>query len=290
MGSAYARLGIAAPRGVLLHGPPGNSKTTLARALALAVGCGAQRFFALSGAELFSAYVGESERALRDVFARAREAAPSLLFLDEIDAMVGGRGIAGAGGDGGGGASGGILATLLTEMDGLAGGGGVLVVGATNRLGVIDPALLRPGRLELHVEVEAPRGAAAVEEVLRVHTRAMPLARDVDLALIARTLAAGAGSGAGAGAGAGAGGWSGAELQGLCAEAALVALREDVAAAASVRLRHWATALAALRPAAAADAEALLLLARAGAPADLAPAGGATEAVSDSRMIGEGAV
>jgi transitional endoplasmic reticulum ATPase len=135
----YAAIGVSPPRGLLLHGPPGNSKTSLIRALAAAVH---STFIALSGADVLSAYVGEAERVLRGVFATAREAVPCIVFLDEIDALVGARGI-GAGASSDGGATNGLLTTLLTEMDGVAACDGVLVVGATNRPHSLDPALLR---------------------------------------------------------------------------------------------------------------------------------------------------
>ncbi len=225
-GAAYKRFGLAPPRGILLYGPPGCSKTTLVRALAGAVSAS---FFSLSGAEVFSPWVGDAESCLRKVFARAREASPSILFLDEIDAMVGSRGI---GGSGGRGSSVGVLATLLTEMDGLAALGDVIVVGATNRKEALDPALLRPGRLEVHIHVPLPDSKGR-QEILSIHTSKTPLADDVDLSEFAaedRT-----------------GGWSGAALEGLAREAAMEALRENVENAAKVHKRHWEAALNTLK-------------------------------------------
>jgi SpoVK/Ycf46/Vps4 family AAA+-type ATPase len=222
----YKRFGLAPPRGILLYGPPGCSKTTLVRALAGAVSAS---FFALSGAEVFSPWVGDAESCVRKVFARARAASPSILFLDEVDAMVGSRGIGGAGGQG---TSVGVLATLLTEMDGVAAAGGVLVVAATNRKEVLDPALLRPGRLEVHIHVPLP-DAKGREEILAVHTAKAELADDVDLAALASDASTG--------------GWSGAALEGLAREAAMEALREDIHGARQVCGRHFEAALRAIK-------------------------------------------
>jgi SpoVK/Ycf46/Vps4 family AAA+-type ATPase len=209
------RLQLPPPKGVLLHGPPGNSKTTLARALARALGA---TFFSLSGGELLSCYVGEAEARVRALFALARAAQPAVVFFDELDALVGMRGIGSSGaGAGGGGAT--LLATLLTEMDGVVGWQGVLLVGATNRLAALDPALLRAGRLELHLLVPQP-SAAGREDILRVHMGAMPCfrgGRGLPEQLLARLSSATEG-------------YSGAQLQDLTRRAAVLALREHVAA------------------------------------------------------------
>ena len=234
--SLYARFNVTMPRGIVLHGPPGNSKTTIARALAVSIGCGPSRFFALSGADVFSAYVGESERILRDLFALAREASPSVIFLDEIDAMVGGRGNPNDGS--GESASGGILTTLLTEIDGVyaTGGDGIIVIAATNRLDVLDPALLRPGRLELLIPVNPPEGVEAVAQVLKVHTRHMPLSDDVSLRQIAEAIEAHSRRSGGRHV-------SGADIAGFCVEAAMEALRENVASTNSMVLtKHFLSA------------------------------------------------
>jgi transitional endoplasmic reticulum ATPase len=222
----YRRMGLSMPRGLLLYGPPGNSKTTLVRALATAVHAS---FFALAGADVYSPFVGDAERTLRTVFARAREAVPSLIFLDEIDAMVGKRGIGGAGG-GGHDVSTSVLATLLAEMDGVQSADGVLVVGATNRPGALDPALLRPGRLELHIHVPLP-DAAGRAAILRVHTRACTLEAGVDLDLLS----------------AGTPGWSGARLENLCREAGMAALRRRGLSAPAIAHADFVAALARLQ-------------------------------------------
>jgi SpoVK/Ycf46/Vps4 family AAA+-type ATPase len=221
----YARFGLRAPRGLLLHGPPGNSKTTLARALGVALGA---PIFALRPSDVLSAYVGEAERALREVFARARAAAPSIVFLDEIDALVCARN----GSDSGSSLARSLLATLLTELDGVGDAGRVLVIGATNRVAALDAALLRPGRLELHIAVPSPDEAGRTA-VLHIYASALPLATCVDLAAVARATV----------------GWSGARLEALCRNAALVTLREriqsgcDAAAPVSVTRAHFESAL-----------------------------------------------
>ncbi|KAG2450863.1 hypothetical protein HYH02_004696 [Chlamydomonas schloesseri] len=229
--AAFERLGLSAPRGVLLHGPPGCSKTTLARAAATASGA---TFLALSCAQLFCMYVGEGEAALRDCFKRARAAAPSIIFLDEIDAVAGRREEGGESSGGAGGPDAGVrlLTTLLTEMDGIELAAGVLVLGATNRPGAVDPALLRPGRFTTLLYVPPPDQEGRVA-ALEVHSRKLPLAPDVDLEAVAAQTD----------------NYTGAELAAVCREAALAALREDLQGAEVVAARHFAAALAAVRPA-----------------------------------------
>jgi transitional endoplasmic reticulum ATPase len=218
----FAALGIKPPRGVLLHGRPGTGKTLLARALANEA---AANFISVRGPELLSEWQGASERALRDLFARARMAAPCILFFDEIDAVAGRRG----------GADGAtverMVAQLLTEMDGVGEPGGVMVLGATNRPDRIDPALLRPGRFDLVVEIPLP-GPAAREAMLKLHAGRMRLARDVDLAALA----------------AGMDGFVGADIAGLCRLAALAALgRHGTAAEAASVVLDTADFVAALK-------------------------------------------
>eukprot|EP00035_Acanthoeca_spectabilis_P032562 m.19263 g.19263 ORF g.19263 m.19263 type:complete len:919 (+) comp5420_c0_seq1:486-3242(+) len=214
----YARLGVTPPRGILLHGPPGNAKTTLARALA---SHGHSAFFALSGAEIFSPFVGDAEKTIRDVFKKARLAAPAVIFLDEIDAVVGSRG----GSSDSGGVQQRTLATLLTEMDGVATVGQVLVVGATNRPDMIDSAFIRAGRIDHKIHVPPPDLAARLS-ILQVKTRAMPLAPSVDLAVVAAATE----------------GRSGAELENVCREAALLALRGSIDAD-EVSMEHFEVAM-----------------------------------------------
>lgn len=171
-------LGVRPSRGVLLYGAPGCGKTSLVRAAAGISGVG---FLKANGAELFSAFLGESERILRDLFARARSLEPCVLFLDEIDAVVGRRSLDG-GGDGAeaGGVQQRVLSTLLNELDGVDTAGGVVLVGATNRLDMIDPALLRPGRFDHVVKVPLPDERGRLD-ILRKCSRHMSLSADVDL-------------------------------------------------------------------------------------------------------------
>jgi cell division protease FtsH len=200
----YVALGARIPRGVLLSGPPGTGKTLLARAVAGEAGV---PFFSSSASEFIEAIVGVGASRVRDLFRQAEEAAPAIVFIDELDAI--GRARGGAGG---------VLSghdereqtlnQILTEMDGFDPAAGVIVLGATNRPDVLDPALLRPGRFDRRVAVQAP-DAAGREMILRVHTRSVPLGKDVDLAQIAQSTP----------------GMVGAELANLVNEAALLAAR-----------------------------------------------------------------
>ncbi|MFC4989800.1 AAA family ATPase [Saliphagus infecundisoli] len=188
------------PSGVLLHGPPGTGKTLLARALA---GETDVNFVRVDGPEIVDRYVGESEKAIRKVFERARQAAPSIVFFDEIDA------IAGARGDGTHEVTERVVSQLLTELDGMAENPNLVVVAATNRREAIDPALLRPGRLDTHVLVPEP-DLGAREKILAVHTAGKPLADDVDLDELAADLE----------------GYTGADLEALVRDASMAAIRE----------------------------------------------------------------
>jgi transitional endoplasmic reticulum ATPase len=203
---SFARLGVSAPRGVLVYGPPGCGKTFLLRALA---GTGQLNVIAVKGAELLDKYVGESERAVRELFRRASDAAPSLVFLDEIDALAPRRGQSSDSG-----VADRVVAALLTELDGAQPLRDVIVVGATNRPELIDPALLRPGRLERLVYVPPP-DAAARAEILRAAGRNTPLADDVDLVALGAELD----------------GYSAADCAAVLREAALTAMRESLDAA-----------------------------------------------------------
>ena len=196
------------PTGVLLHGPPGTGKTLLARAIA---GESGVNFVQVAGPELLDRYVGESEKAVREVFERARQAAPAIVFFDEIDAVAADRDGAGAGADSGVGQR--VVSQLLTELDRVSDHPNLVVLAATNRKAALDPALLRPGRLESHVHVPDPDEAAR-REILDVHLDDRPLADDIDRDdLAART-----------------GGFSGADIAAVVREASIRAI-EDVAGA-----------------------------------------------------------
>ncbi|KAM7484438.1 hypothetical protein LguiA_000447 [Lonicera macranthoides] len=222
---AFTRLGVSPVRGILLHGPPGCSKTTLAKAAAHAAQAS---FFSLSGAELYSMYVGEGEALLRNTFRRACLAAPSIIFFDEADVVASKRG-----GNSSGSTTVGerLLSTLLTEMDGLEQAKGILVLAATNRPYAIDAALMRPGRFDLVLYVPPP-DLEARYEILHVHTRQMRVDTDVDMRQIALDTEL----------------FTGAELEGLCREAGIVALREDISATI-VCNRHFQTVKNSLKPA-----------------------------------------
>ncbi|PSP89912.1 AAA family ATPase [Halobacteriales archaeon QS_4_66_20] len=190
------------PSGVLLYGPPGTGKTLLAEAIA---GESGVNFVQVAGPEVLDRYVGESEAAIRELFERARQTAPAIIFLDEIDALASNRGE-------GHEVTERVVSQLLTEMDRAASHPKLVVLAATNRKGSIDPALLRPGRLEQHIEVPNPDETAR-REILAVHTRGTPLGEDVDLDELAAETA----------------GYSGAELEALVREASMRAIREIAA-------------------------------------------------------------
>ncbi|MEM2869543.1 MAG: CDC48 family AAA ATPase [Thermoplasmata archaeon] len=218
---SFRRLGIQAPKGVLLFGPPGTGKTLLARAVATE---SSANFISVKGPEVFSKWLGESERAIREVFKKARQYSPSIVFLDELDALAPRRGQSADSG-----AAERVVNQLLTSLDGLERLDNVIVLAASNRPDMIDPALLRPGRLDRLILVPPPDRAARLA-ILKVHTRNMPL-EGVDLEALAARLE----------------GFVGADIEALVREAALAAMRENIQAA-RVTAAHFERALAMVRP------------------------------------------
>jgi transitional endoplasmic reticulum ATPase len=218
---AFKRMGIKPPRGILLYGPPGSGKTLLAKAVANE---SEANFISIKGPEVMSKWVGESEKAVRTIFKKAKQVAPCIVFLDELDAIAHRRGF-----DNDSGVSERVVNQLLTSMDGLEALEGVVVVGATNRPDMVDPALLRTGRFDRILLVPAPNKGARLE-VLKVHTRSMPL-EDVDLDELAEELD----------------GYTGADIEGLCREAAMLALRERKDAR-KVTMAHFQEGMKVVRP------------------------------------------
>ena len=200
---SFKRLGIKPPAGILLYGPPGCGKTLLAKAVATESGA---NFISIKGPELLSMFVGESERHIRDVFRRAKQVSPSVIFFDEIDALVPRRG---SGGDSQ--VTERVVSQLLTEISGLEDLHDVVVLAATNRPDIVDPALLRPGRFDRQILVPTPEEKARLQ-VLKVHTGNMPLSKDVSLEKLAKETE----------------GFSGADLEAYVREAAMNAMRKDI--------------------------------------------------------------
>lgn len=214
----FRKLGVRAPKGVLLYGPPGCSKTLTAKALATESGL---NFLAVKGPELFNKYVGESERAIRDVFRKARAAAPSIVFFDEIDAISMAR-------EDGGGVGSNVLTTLLNEIDGVEELNGVVIVGATNKPGSIDLALMRPGRLDRHIYV-GPPDYEGILQILEMRTKKFGLEHEF-LERLAHKLE----------------GCSGAEVVLVCQEAGISAIMENQTTE-KVEERHFEGVLAGLK-------------------------------------------
>jgi transitional endoplasmic reticulum ATPase len=199
----FKQVGIEPPKGVLLYGAPGCGKTLLAKAVATE---GEMNFISIKGPEIFSKWVGESEKAIREIFRKGRMAAPSVIFIDEVDSIIPRRGA----GYSDSGVTSRVISQLLTEMDGLESLQNVMVIAATNRPDILDPAMLRPGRFDRLIYVPAPDEDSRLE-IFKIYTKEMPLADDVDLNSLARETK----------------GYSGADIASLCREAGMHVLRNS---------------------------------------------------------------
>ena len=219
----FKKLGVRPPKGVLLYGPPGTGKTLLAKAVAKEA---QSNFIAVKGPELLTKWVGESEKAIREIFKKARQASPSIIFFDEIDSIAPKR--HGKGEDSG--VTERVVNQMLTEMDGLQELADVVIIGATNRPDIVDSALRRPGRFDRILHVGAP-DVESRKAIFKVHTENMPLADDVDMeVIVAKTQ-----------------GYVGADIESVCREAAMMALRADMKAN-QVSMKYFEESLQKVRP------------------------------------------
>ena len=219
---AFKRLGVKPPKGILLYGPPGTGKTLLAKAVANE---SEANFISVKGPELLSKWVGESEKGMREVFKKARQSAPTVLFFDEIDSIAPRRGISSDAQ-----VTERMVNQLLTEMDGLIDMHDVVIIAATNRPDILDPAVLRPGRFDRLILAPVPDNEAR-ENIFKVHTKNMPLANDVDIKALAEQTE----------------GYVGADIESVCREAAILALREDMTTQ-KIQHTYFTQALQKVRP------------------------------------------
>ncbi len=218
----FKRMGIRPPRGILLYGPPGTGKTLLAKAVAKE---SEANFILVNGPSLLSKWVGESEKAVREIFRKARQTAPTILFFDEIDSLVPRRAV-----DSDSRVSERVVNQLLTEMDGLEALHDVVVIGATNRPDIVDPALLRQGRFDRVILTPVPDEEGR-KRIFEIYLQKMPIALDVDAEYLASHTE----------------GYVGADIEGVCREAAMIALREDVKAK-EITMDHFEKALDTVKP------------------------------------------
>ena len=218
----FKRVGIKPPRGILLYGPPGCGKTLLAKAVATE---SEANFISVKGPEVLSKWVGESEKAIREVFRKARLAAPSIVFFDEIDSLTPVRGSSSDSN-----VTERVISQLLTELDGLVELKDIIVIAATNRPDIVDPALLRPGRFDRLIYVNPPNQKGRLQ-IIKIYTRDMPLAQDVSLKDLAAETE----------------GFVGSDIEALCREAGMIALREDFNIE-SVGMKHFNEALEKIHP------------------------------------------
>jgi len=226
----FTKLGIKPPKGILLYGPPGCGKTLLARAVATE---SEANFISIKGPEIFSKWVGESEKGIREVFRKARMASPAIIFLDEIDSLAPTRGL----GLSDSGVSQRVISQLLTEMDGLVTTSDIVVIAATNRPDMIDSAVLRPGRFDRIIYVPEPDEKSRLL-IFSIYTKGMPLENDVDLNLLANKTKY----------------YSGADIESLCREAAMHTLRRDLSAG-KVTMKDFQDALSEVGPSVTPDME-----------------------------------
>ncbi|MDP6704237.1 MAG: CDC48 family AAA ATPase [archaeon] len=220
--SAFKKMGIKPPKGILLYGPPGTGKTLLAKAVANESNA---NFIAIKGPELLSKWVGESEQGVRKIFKKARQVAPSILFFDEIDSLAPARGRST-----GSNVSDTVVNQILTEIDGMEGLENVVVIAATNRPDIVDPGLLRPGRFDRHILTPLPDEESR-KKIFKIHTKDMPLSKDVKIAKLAEMTE----------------GYVGADIEALCREAAMLALRKTMKAK-EVNSGNFEEAIKAIRP------------------------------------------
>ncbi len=225
----FSRMGIRPPRGILLYGPPGTGKTLLAKAVATE---SEANFISVKGPEVLSKWVGESEKAIREIFKKARQNSPAVIFFDEIDSIAPRRGVVSDSH-----VTDSVLNQILTEIDGLEDLHDVVVIGATNRPDIIDDALMRPGRFDRLIYTPLPDKKARLS-IFKIHTRKMPLAKDVKLdELVKKTE-----------------GYTGSDIEAVCREAALIALRENIHAK-EIKRKHFLEALKVVSPSVTKDVE-----------------------------------
>jgi transitional endoplasmic reticulum ATPase len=220
---SFTRLGVEPPRGVLLYGPPGCGKTLLARAVATE---SEANFISIKGPEVLSKWVGESEKAIREVFRRARHAAPAIIFFDEIDAIAPARGT----GAGDSHVTERVISQFLTEIDGIQSLKDIVVLAATNRPDLLDPAMLRPGRFDRHILVPAPDEKAR-KQIFEIYTSKMPIDKDVKLDELVRL----------------SDNFAGSDIAACCREAALAALEESMKSQKVTR-EHFLKAIKEINP------------------------------------------
>jgi len=220
--SSFKQLGIRPPRGILLYGPPGTGKTLLAKAVSNE---SQANFILVRGPELINKFVGESEKGIRKIFEKARQASPAIIFFDEVDSIAPRRGL-----DFGNKVTERMVNTILSEMDGLQELTDVVVIAATNRPDMMDPALLRPGRFDRTILVTIPDEKARLE-IIKIHTEKMPLGKDVSIEKLAKETQ----------------NFVGADIENLCREAAILALRDNLKAK-EVPMNYFTEALKKVRP------------------------------------------